>query len=108
MDEGGHLLTMAVVHEPGIVGSDRNDRSYHHHLVHDGDYRVELTATGEFRFTNPRGRVIPEVPCPAKPPDKPLAELELEGWEGKPKWGYEPIDLPLVIDTMWRPGGSPG
>ena len=77
--------------------------SYHHHLVHDGDYRVELLATGKFRFKNPRGWVIPEVPSPAKPPDKPLAELELEGWKGKPKWGYEPIDLPLVIDTMWRP-----
>ena len=77
--------------------------SYHHHLVHDGDYRVEPTATGKFRFTNPRGRVIPEVPSPAKLPDKPLAKLDLEGWEGKPKWGYEPIDLPLVIDTMWRP-----
>ena len=81
--------------------------SYHHHLVHDGDYRVEPTATGAFRFANPRGWVIPEVPSPAKPPNEPLAELELEGWEGKPKWGYEPIDLPLVIDAIWRPGGSP-
>ena len=82
--------------------------SYHHHLVHDGDYRVERLATGKFRFKNPRGWVIPEVPSPAKPSDKPLAELELEGWEGKPKWGYEPIDLPLVIESMWRPGMPSG
>jgi hypothetical protein len=36
---------------------------------------------------------------------KPLPELELEieGWEGKPKWGYAPIDLALVLETVWRP-----
>lgn len=45
---------------------------------------------------------------PVEPPDKPLAELELDGWEDKPKWGYEPIDLPLVIEALWRPGSPPG
>ena len=77
--------------------------SYHHHLVHDGDYRVEMLADGKFRFTHSRGWVIPEVPSPPKPPDKPLTDIELEGWEGQPKWGYDPIDLPLVINTMWHP-----
>ena len=84
--------------------------SYHHHLVHDGDYRVEMLADGKFRVTHSRGWVIPEVPPPAKLPDKPLTDIELEGWEGEPKWGYDPVDLPLVplvIDTMWRPGSSP-
>ena len=42
--------------------------------------------------------------------DRPLAELELEGWEGKPKWGDERIDMNWAIETMWRPkveGGEP-
>ena len=29
--------------------------SYHHHLVHDGDYRVEMLADGKFRVTHSRG-----------------------------------------------------
>ena len=81
--------------------------SYHHHLVHDGDYRVEMLADGKFRVTHSRGWVIPEVPPLAKLPDKPLTDIELEGWEGEPKWGYDPIDLPLVINTMWLPRSSP-
>ena len=77
--------------------------TYHHHLVHDGDFRVEMLFDGTFRFTHSRGWVVPEVPAPAKPPDEPLTDVELEGWEGKPKWGYAPIDLALAINTMWRP-----
>ncbi len=76
---------------------------YHHHMVHDGDYRVERLADGEFRFTHPRGWVIDEAPPPAKLPNRPLANIDLEGWEGKAQWGGEPIPLAYVIDTMWRP-----
>ena len=79
---------------------------HHHHLVHDGGYRVEILANGKFRFTAPAGWVIPDVPPPAKPPDKinrPLADLELEGWEGKPKWGYTPVNMEYLISASWKP-----
>lgn len=76
---------------------------HHHHLVHDGGYRVELLANGKFRFTAPAGWVIPDVPEPTKPSRKPLSEHELEGWEGKPKWGYVPIDMEHLIWASWKP-----
>ena len=104
--QGHHLEFWAEGGETKL-GNLCNLCSYHHHLVHDGDYRVEMLVDGKFRFTHPRGWVIREVPSPAKPPDKPLTDIELEGWEGQPKGGYYPIDLALVINTMWRPRSSP-
>ncbi len=78
--------------------------NWHHHRVHDDGFKVELLENGKTRVTHPKGWVIPEVPPPSKLPDKPLPELELEGWEGKPKWGDERgIDMNLVLETMWRP-----
>ena len=62
-----------------------------------------LLEDGKTRVTHPRGWVIPEIPPPSKLPDKPLAELELEGWEGKPRWGYERIDMNWALEEMWRP-----
>jgi len=76
---------------------------YHHHLVHDGGYRIEMLADGSFRFTHPRGWVIPEVPDPVELPPEPFTDLAPEGWEGQAKWGGEPINLAYIIDTMWRP-----
>lgn len=80
---------------------------FHHHLVHDGDYGVEMRADGKFRFTHPNGWAIPENPPAATPSDEPLTDVALEGWEGKPKWGYEPFDMALVIEDMWRPRTVP-
>ncbi|MGH9320311.1 MAG: hypothetical protein ACRD21_11755 [Vicinamibacteria bacterium] len=36
--------------------------------------------------------MIPDLPAPAKPPEEPIDA----GEEGKPKWGYEPIDWDYV------------
>ncbi len=76
---------------------------YHHHMVHDGDYRVEMLADGKFRFTHPRGWVIPEVPPPAEVPDEPLTDIDLDGSEGESGWGGAPIDMTYLLETMWRP-----
>ncbi len=76
--------------------------SYHHHLVHDGEYGVERLPNGTHRFTHPSGREIPAVPVPREAAGK-LAEVALEGWEGRPKWGYTRIDLDYLIETSWIP-----
>ena len=84
--------------------------TWHHHRVHDDGFRIELPPNDKARVFHPKGWEILPVPPPSKLPKKPLAELELEGWEGKPKWGYEPIDLHLIMETTWKPkveGGEP-
>ena len=71
----------------------------HHHLVHDGDYRVEMLADGEFRFTHPRGWEIPAVPEPSQVPDRPLTNVVIEKNTGAAGWGGEPIDMNFLLDT---------
>ena len=84
--------------------------TWHHHRVHDDGFRIELPPNGKARVFHPNGWEILVVPPPSKLPQRPIAELELEGWEGKPKWGYDRIDMDLVLETMWQPkveGGEP-
>jgi len=76
--------------------------SYHHHLVHDADYRVQRQDDGTLQFFHPSGWRIPDVPIPDAAPE-PLDEIPLEGWEGKPKWGYERIDHEWLMWAAWRP-----
>ncbi len=76
---------------------------YHHHLVHDGGYRVDMLADGEFRFTHPRGWVIPAVPTPVRPPDTLLADIEVAENAGNAGWGGERIDMTYFVETTWRP-----
>ena len=76
--------------------------TYHHHRVHDGGFRVERLPDGEMKFSHERGWMIPSVPS-AAPVDALVDEIPLKGWEGKPKWGYEPIDLGWIIGNSWRP-----
>lgn len=76
--------------------------SYHHHLVHDGEFGVERLDERSLRFSRPDGTEIPAVAAPA-PVESSLPELALEGWEGKPKWGYTPVDLDYLIENAWSP-----
>jgi Domain of unknown function (DUF222) len=79
----------------------------HHHLVHDGGYAVARLPDGTFRFVSPMGWEIPNVPPPKKLRRDPVHDvlgkngLTLEGWEGKPKWGYTPIRS-RAIDDYWN------
>jgi hypothetical protein len=81
--------------------------SRHHHLVHDGDYQVQRRPDGTFRFTTPDGWEIPNVPPPLELSDEPVErlleanDLTLEGWEGKPKWGFTRIDGE-AISNYWN------
>jgi len=72
---------------------------YHHHLVHDGDYRVEMPVDGAFRFTHPRGWVIPEVPQPPKKNGESLSSIEVERGAGRAGWGGQAVDINYLIET---------
>jgi len=80
--------------------------NYHHHRIHDG-LSCGDARHGKFRFTHPRGWLIPEVPTPSELPDEPLAHVEGDGSQGKAHWGGEPTNLAYLLDTMWRPRISP-
>ena len=79
---------------------------YHHHLVHDGGYRIEVPAGGQLAFYRPNGARIPEVHPPPELPDNPIETLRQQNRDrgleitdklGKPKWGYEPLQLDYLI-----------
>ncbi len=81
---------------------------HHHHCVHDGGYRVELSPEGRASFYWPHGSLIPEVPLLPKAPENPVEALRsrnaenavsLTGEEGAPKWGYAPIDWDYAVDV---------
>jgi len=40
--------------------------SYHHHLVHEGGWRVDGDPDAELRFTSPTGRVVSSRPAPMR------------------------------------------
>ena len=71
---------------------------YHHHCVHDGGYRLGLLPSGKALFYRPDGRVIPDVPGQPKPRNLELG-IQFSGEEGKPKWGYAPLDWDWVVDA---------
>lgn len=75
---------------------------FHHHLVHDGDYRVEMLANGEFRFTHPRGWDIPAVRSRCERPDRPLVNVAIAEDAGSAGWNGEPVDMDFQLSTMWH------
>jgi hypothetical protein len=105
--QGHHLQFWA---EGGETKLDNlcNLCSRHHHLVHDGDHDVAMLPDGTFRFCTPNGREIPNVPRVQPLSDNPVDEmieangLSLEGWEGKPKWGFTPISGEVISDYWNR------
>ena len=75
---------------------------YHHHFVHDGDYRIEILPRGELRFTHPGGWEIPSVPEPVEPPNAPLTELMLDEDTGRAGWNGERVNVEALVDATRR------
>ena len=84
----------------------------HHRLLHEGGFGVRLARDGAVQFTDPRGR--PMERCPAPSPVGLDATRELvehledagvlvTGKESMPTWDGKPLDLPYVMECLWRP-----
>ena len=84
----------------------------HHRLLHEGGFGVRLAMDGAVEFTDPRGRSLER--CPAPPPVGLDAARELveqledsgvliTGKESMPTWDGKPLDLPYVMECLWRP-----
>ena len=84
----------------------------HHRLLHEGGFRVRLARDGAVQFTDPRGRPLER--CPAPPPVGLDAARELvehledagvlvTGKESMPTWDGKPLDLPYIMECLWRP-----
>jgi hypothetical protein len=83
--------------------------SSHHRAVHEEGYQVERQADGELRFCDPHGRLLPEVPSPARVPGDPMNALrvqhEREGLTltahtATPGWLGESLDVGYAIDVL--------
>jgi hypothetical protein len=80
--------------------------SFHHRLVHEGGYRLETPADHVFVFSDPAGRVIPEV-APIEPASGPglrerngAAGLAITAETCRSLGEGEPYDLGLTIDAL--------
>ncbi len=84
----------------------------HHRLLHEGGFRVRLSANTAVQFFHPRGRPLDQSPAP--PPVGLDAARELiehledariliTGKESMPAWDGRPMDLPYVMECLWRP-----
>ena len=84
----------------------------HHRLLHEGGFGVRLAGDGAVQFTDARGRPLERSPAP--PPVGLDAARELvehlenagvliTGKESMPTWDGKPLDLPYVMECLWRP-----
>ena len=84
----------------------------HHRLLHEGGFSVRMSEAGAVRFFHRRGRPLEQNPAP--PPVGLHAARELvehlenagiliTGKESMPSWDGRPLDLPYVMECLWRP-----
>lgn len=84
----------------------------HHRLLHEGGFKVRMSEDGSVQFFHRRGRPLEESPAP--PPVGLHAARELvehlenagiliTGKESMPTWDGRPLDLPYVMECLWKP-----
>ena len=84
----------------------------HHRLLHEGGFNVRMSEDGAVQFFHRRGRPLEESPAP--PPVGLHAARELvehlenagilvTGKESMPSWDSRPLDLPYVMECLWKP-----
>lgn len=84
----------------------------HHRLLHEGGFCVRMSEAGAVQFFHRRGRPLEQSPAP--PPVGLHAARELvehlenagiliTGRESMPSWDGRPLDLPYVMECLWRP-----
>src|SRR5206468_10290188 len=81
----------------------------HHRAVHEEGYQVARGPDGTLRFRRPDGRPLPEVPSPARVPEKPAEALRiahesqglrLEARTACAGWLGERLDVAWAIDVL--------
>jgi len=84
----------------------------HHRLLHESGFSLRMSEAGAVRFFHRRGRPLEQSPAP--PPVGLHAARELvehlenagiliTGKESMPSWDGRPLDLPYVMECLWRP-----
>ena len=80
--------------------------SHHHHLVHEGGYRIESLGENVFAFLDRAGRVVPEAPPPSPATGPALRErnevarLAITPKSCRSLGEGEPYDLGMTIDVL--------
>jgi Domain of unknown function (DUF222)/HNH endonuclease len=81
----------------------------HHRAVHEEGYQVARGPDGALRFRRPDGRPVPEVPSPARVPEKPVEALRiaheshglrLDARTACAGWLGERLDVGWAIDVL--------
>ena len=84
----------------------------HHRLLHEGGFSVKMNEERAVQFLDKRGRPLEHSPAPPPVGSYPARELirQLEdagilitGKESMPAWDGTPMDLPYVMECLWRP-----
>ena len=84
----------------------------HHRLLHEGGISVKMNEKGAVQFLDKRGRPLERSPAPPPVGSYPARELirhledagiMITGRESMPAWDGTPIDLPYVMECLWRP-----
>ncbi len=85
---------------------------WHHRLVHEGGYRLEMSPAGEVTVRGPDGWEVPASPAPARPADLDLASGQEQGGlhvgPGTLDYSGESFDLGLTIDVLLQAAGKLG
>jgi len=81
----------------------------HHRAVHEEGYQIERLPDGGFQFRRPDGRLLPNVPPPAKVPSDPVETLRrqhvsqglrLHARTTCPGWLGERLDVGWALDVL--------
>ncbi len=85
----------------------------HHRAVHEGGFRIGVTAAGELQFYRPDGRLLPAVSAtPVLPSDAVTLlaakhhALDIDAATTTPRWHGKRLDLDFAVRTLhpgrWR------
>ena len=84
----------------------------YHRLLHEGGFSLKMNEERAVQFLDKRGRPLEHSPAPPPVGSYPARELirHLEdagilitGKESMPAWDGTPMDLPYVMECLWRP-----
>lgn len=82
---------------------------FHHRLLHEHGYTIDVVAPGRYRFRRPDGTPVPDAPPTRGDPrlDRLRAPLHqpppVTPSTTTPTWGGDRLDLPYVVSLMFPP-----